>query len=569
MPEGEAQVVVEFVKTVKYFTVVFKNWDGTVLKTEQVEEGKAATAPENPSRAADEDYTYSFKGWDKEFASVTENLEITAEFEATPIVRHTVVFVFNNGQANEELVVLDGVVLEEPEMPERVGYDFTKWFTDEELTEEFEFGTEVKFDITLYAGWERIVINAASSFKSGTGTEEDPFIIATASQLAYINVFMQAGNSGYYYYKLERDIDLEYAEWTPIGISDSRLQQIFPFYGSFDGNGHKIKNLMITEAERNYIGLFGVTMNYEISRCDASEIKNLELTDVNIDVVLRSDYQDWVGVGAFAGNLGGCSLVNCRANGSIKVDASKATRSRINVGGMYGLDFCEDRDEFIIEKCVCEVNVDLVCNNAANISAGSFAGYPECPTIKDCYTANNKFNVTFGIPADSTGYNVTLGGFAGMAMANMINCYTATEMTVTVNVAEGLILPQGSLAWLELGGFLGNGEDSFLENYGVIGGSMTVSGLTDDNFENLGLAVDKLVASRAYGENNFVYSGYAITGAPEGAFGKNNSAQDKGMIFLYDAAELNKEFFVAHGWSEDVWNFDNIDIEKGVYPTLK
>lgn len=41
------------------------------------------------------------------------------------------------------------------------------------------------------------------------------------------------------------------------------------------------------------------------------------------------------------------------------------------------------------------------------------------------------------------------------------------------------------------------------------------------------------------------------------------------MIFLYDAAELNKEFFVAHGWSEDVWNFDNIDIEKGVYPTLK
>lgn len=123
MPEGEAQVVVEFVKTVKYFTVVFKNWDGTVLKTEQVEEGKAATAPENPSRAADEDYTYSFKGWDKEFASVTENLEITAEFEATPIVRHTVVFVFNNGQANEELVVLDGVVLEEPEMPERVGYE--------------------------------------------------------------------------------------------------------------------------------------------------------------------------------------------------------------------------------------------------------------------------------------------------------------------------------------------------------------------------------------------------------------------------------------------------------------
>ena len=62
---------------VNEFTVTFKDYDGTVLKEEKVEEGKAATAPENPTREG-----YTFTGWDTDFSKVEQDLEVTAQYEA-------------------------------------------------------------------------------------------------------------------------------------------------------------------------------------------------------------------------------------------------------------------------------------------------------------------------------------------------------------------------------------------------------------------------------------------------------------------------------------------------------
>lgn len=57
------------------YTVVFKDYDNTVLKTEEVESGKAATAPADPSRDG-----YVFAGWDKAFSNVTANMVVTATY---------------------------------------------------------------------------------------------------------------------------------------------------------------------------------------------------------------------------------------------------------------------------------------------------------------------------------------------------------------------------------------------------------------------------------------------------------------------------------------------------------
>lgn len=62
--------------TTKKYTVVFKDYDGKVIKTEEVEEGKAATPPENPVRTDG----YVFSGWDKTFDNVTQNMEIMAQY---------------------------------------------------------------------------------------------------------------------------------------------------------------------------------------------------------------------------------------------------------------------------------------------------------------------------------------------------------------------------------------------------------------------------------------------------------------------------------------------------------
>ncbi len=61
---------------VETFTVSFVDFDGTVLKTETVEIGKSATAPETPVREG-----FVFTGWDNDFSAVTEDLTVTALYE--------------------------------------------------------------------------------------------------------------------------------------------------------------------------------------------------------------------------------------------------------------------------------------------------------------------------------------------------------------------------------------------------------------------------------------------------------------------------------------------------------
>lgn len=83
----------------------------------------------------------------------------------------------------------------------------------------------------------------ASSFEKGNGTEESPYEIAKASQLAFLAKQVNEGNQ--YegkYLSLLCDIDLNNLDWTPIGNG------IYAFMGNFDGNGHTIKNLKISQS---------------------------------------------------------------------------------------------------------------------------------------------------------------------------------------------------------------------------------------------------------------------------------------------------------------------------------
>lgn len=58
-----------------FCNVTFQDIDGTVLKTESIETGKAATPPEDPQREG-----YTFVSWNKDFSSVDKDIVITAEY---------------------------------------------------------------------------------------------------------------------------------------------------------------------------------------------------------------------------------------------------------------------------------------------------------------------------------------------------------------------------------------------------------------------------------------------------------------------------------------------------------
>lgn len=70
------------------YTVTFVNDDGTVLKTAQYVAGTSASSiimPENPTKEADTQYTYTFSGWDPEIADVTVNVTYKATYTKSPI----------------------------------------------------------------------------------------------------------------------------------------------------------------------------------------------------------------------------------------------------------------------------------------------------------------------------------------------------------------------------------------------------------------------------------------------------------------------------------------------------
>ena len=110
---------------VKEFTLTFKDYDGTVLKEEKIEEGKAATAPENPTREG-----YTFTGWDTDFSKVEQDLEVTAQYEEIKPEVFTVTFKDYDGTVLSEVTVEKGQAATAPENPTREGYDFTGWDKD-------------------------------------------------------------------------------------------------------------------------------------------------------------------------------------------------------------------------------------------------------------------------------------------------------------------------------------------------------------------------------------------------------------------------------------------------------
>ncbi|WNR45164.1 InlB B-repeat-containing protein [Paenibacillus roseipurpureus] len=109
------------------------------------------------------------------------------------------------------------------------------------------------------------------NFAGGTGSEENPLLIANAEQLDAVRDYMKWS----FHFKLIADIDLgitPYSDgegWVPIGWGEDH------FYGKLDGNGHSITGLKINRPEESFVGLFGLLG-------EGGQVTNLRLEDVNV-----------------------------------------------------------------------------------------------------------------------------------------------------------------------------------------------------------------------------------------------------------------------------------------------
>lgn len=147
---------------------------------------------------------------------------------------------------------------------------------------------------------------------SGSGTENDPYLIFYADQLTQVRNFL--GKSGVYF-KLMSDIDLtDWIEenspnqgWQPIGVSSSKFQ------GIFDGNNHTISNLNIDRPSSSAVGLFGYA--------DGATFNNIVIVETTITG--NGD------VGAVCGNASSSTFSNCKVTATINAKGN-------TVGGIAG-----------------------------------------------------------------------------------------------------------------------------------------------------------------------------------------------------------------------------------------
>lgn len=181
-----------------------------------------------------------------------------------------------------------------------------------------------------------------SEFAGGSGTEDDPYKIATPAHLNNVRNYLDA------YFIQIRDINMETylskggagynngAGWDPIGYSLSEYDQN-PFKGHYDGQGYVINNLRFTRPQENYVGLFGFMK-------EASVI-NLGIT--NIDFTGRD------GVGGLMG--AGMSFLAERVYTTGVVSGGQF------IGGITGISVPESPDgEYLsndVIECYCKVRL--------------------------------------------------------------------------------------------------------------------------------------------------------------------------------------------------------------------
>ena len=131
--KGNQTYVAVYDKAVNKYTVKWVNWDGSEVRTDtEVPYGTKLEVPADPTRAADAQYTYTFKGWDKPLEKVTKDVTYTAVYDKA-VNKYTVKWVnWDGSEVRTDTEVPYGTELEAPEDPTRAAdaqytYTFKSW----------------------------------------------------------------------------------------------------------------------------------------------------------------------------------------------------------------------------------------------------------------------------------------------------------------------------------------------------------------------------------------------------------------------------------------------------------
>lgn len=133
MVTGNATYTAVYSKVVNNYEVIFADEDGTVLQKETLPYGETPSFKgEDPIKAEDEAYTYTFSGWDKDIEAVSGDVTYTAVYTKT-IKKFMVTFVNEDGTVLQSTEFSYGQIpYYTGETPTKAGnaqysYEFAEW----------------------------------------------------------------------------------------------------------------------------------------------------------------------------------------------------------------------------------------------------------------------------------------------------------------------------------------------------------------------------------------------------------------------------------------------------------
>lgn len=295
----------------------------------------------------------------------------------------------------------------------------------------------------------------AGGFAAGDGTQNNPFQIETAAQLAYFAKTVNEGEAYLYkYIVLTADIDLANKEWTPIGNHSN------PFKGNFNGDNHTVTGMQIS-GELDRVGLFGECIKFNVD----SAIKNITVKDSVICGINR--------VGAIVGYAEEINIENCRSigntiNGKTDVggicgkiggysvgkvsqcyNSSKVT-GRGRVGGIAGMGG-------IAENCLNTGEI-MIINKAHQSAGGGIFGIFDDTTASASITAC----VNLGKVSGGESFGGIVGSTDSGSTGHISNCYYNMD-AITGGFDAGTALTAGQLC-----GALPDGLDSTIWKEGSV-----------------------------------------------------------------------------------------------------
>ncbi|MBQ9751033.1 MAG: hypothetical protein IJV87_10720 [Clostridia bacterium] len=300
--------------------------------------------------------------------------------------------------------------------------------------------------------------------------------------------------------------------------------------GSISATGSEVWSGGLIGCSRAFITIINSTNNGDVTATGTTKWSGIggliglgfeSMTVINCDNngnITATNVADIFNAGGIIGYVDGAgstSLTNCNNSGDMVIENTSIVYSAARVGGILGGSY---NDQICtVKNCINSGNVNV---SNSESSVGGLIGW------------NESGNMTVDSCANSGNVTAT-NGYAGGIVGN--NYATITNCTNNGNVTAG-----GAT-----GGIVGYNE-----------GSGSISDCV-----NSGSVADTVGYTGGIAGYNFgtITNSYSLTSG-DGVNGKSCTVD-----------QLNsKEFYTETlGWSEDVWDFSELDIINGKYPGLK